>query len=231
MLSVLIVCRQVDEFLLRTIKSVEDLNPQIIIDISPNEDIPLGVRKNRLISVAAYEWVLVLDSDEIISKKLVNEIKNVVFIGDQNTHGYALSYENYAFNKKLLHRGEKYAKVRLFHKRYGILDPYPIHEEIIIDGPVDKLKGVIYHNSYRTFSQILIKFTKYAWQMAGEKRKSHEGVTLKKLFFYGPHMVWARVIKDEAWRDGWQGIVIAICFGYMETLMYWILLWRNLFQR
>lgn len=231
MISVLIVCRQVDDMLLRTIKSVEALNPQILVDISSGGKEALGARKNRLIYQAAYEWVLVLDTDEVASKQLMKEIINVVSHTKKNICGYKISYQNYAFGNLLLYGGEKFSKVRLFQRQYGILTPLSIHEEIEISGEIDKLTGTIYHYSYRTLRQVFIKFTKYAWQMAGEKRKVHEGVTLKKLFLYGPHMVWARAIKDEGWRDGWRGIVIALCFGYMETLMYWLLLWRNIFQR
>src|SRR3989344_2598627 len=229
MLSVLIVCRRVDALLMRTVKSVEELKPQILIDISEGNE-ALGIRKNRLITRAAHDWVLVLDTDETISQPLAKKIHEIVKHSRSEIHGYKIQYRNYSFGRATSYGGEKFAKTRLFQKRYGLITPLTIHEEIHIDGKINKLNGFIQHYSYRSFIQLLIKFTKYAWQVAGEKRKAHERVTLKKLFLYGPHMVWARVIKDEGWRDGWRGIVIALCFGYMETLTYWLLLWRELFS-
>jgi len=213
---------------MRTVKSVAFLNPQILIDISTDGKIPLGVRKNRLISCAAYEWVLVVDTDEVISERLVKEIDHIVNCASNDFHGYEIQYQNYIFNKPVNYGGEKYSRVQLFRKIYGIFTPVPIHEHPVVEGKIGKLKGVIKHYSYVSLPKVLIKFTRYAWQMAGEKRKAYEGVTLKKLFLYGPHMVWARAIKDEGWRDGWQGIVIALCFGYMESLTYWLLLLRNI---
>lgn len=228
MLSVLIVCRKIDDLLLRTIKSVEQLQPQILVDISADQNKALGDRKNRLIHYASYEWVLVLDTDEVVSKELLREVREVVRINSSEFQGYQIHYQNYIFGKPARYGGERYSRTQLFRKNHGSFSPLPIHEYPIVKGKLGKLKGVIHHYSYVSLPQVLRKFTKYAWQMAGEKQKAHEHVTLKKLFLYGPHMVWARAIKDQGWRDGWQGVVLALCFGYMETLMYWLLIVRNL---
>lgn len=228
MLSVLIICRKIDDLLLKTIKSVEPLQPQVIVDVSVDQKKALGKRKNGLIENASSEWVLVLDTDEVVSKSLLHEVGEIVRKNSSEFHGYQIPYQNYAFGKALGYGGEKYGKVRLFRKRYGHVTQLPIHEEVVVDGKIGKLKGVIHHYSYVSLPQVLRKFTKYAWQMAGEKQKAHEQVTIKKLFLYGLHMVWARAIKDHGWRDGWQGIVLALCFGYMEILMYWMLIVRNL---
>lgn len=227
MLSVLIVCRDVDVFLLRTIRSIESIKPQILIDISDRDE-ALGIRKNRLIQQAAYEWVFILDTDETVSPELVDEVKKLVTKSTSNIHGFQIPYSNHIFGKSARFGGESYSRVQLFRKQYGLFTPSPVHEYPVVEGRIEKTSGVINHYSYRSLWGILTKFTKYAWQVAGEKRKSHERVTLKKLIMYGPHMVWARAIKDQGWRDGWRGIVIALCFGYMETLTYWFLLWRNL---
>lgn len=230
MISVLIVCKEVDDNLIRTIRSVEALKPQILVDVS-NKDEPLGVRKNRLIESAANDWVLILDTDEQVSKDLVLGIQNF-FSHSKTTKAFKIKYQNFIFGYEARFSGEVYQKIRFFNKKYGNISQSSVHEEIqIMTTNIGQLNGVIRHYSYVSLLQVLRKFTKYAWQMAGEKQKDHESVTLKKLFMYGPHMVWARAVKDQGWRDGWRGIVIALCFGYMETLIYWLLLWRNFINR
>ena len=226
MLSLIIICQQVDELLTRTLKSCEYLGAQVLIGYAGTDTISLGERKNVLIEQAANDWILLLDTDEVISPQLSKEIEEIMMKSPDDINGYLIPYENYAFGKPVKFGGERYSKVRLFRKLYGSVVKVPVHEEIIIKGNVGKLTGIIRHYSYRSLDQVFTKFTKYAWQMAGEKFKAREKVTLKKLFLYGPHMVWARVIKDEGWRDGWRGILIALCFGYMESLMYWLLLYR-----
>jgi hypothetical protein len=57
------------------------------------------------------------------------------------------------------------------------------------------------------------------------------GMTLNHLFMYGPHMFWARFVKDQGYKDGFAGFVLAAAFGYMETLQYWMyaffLYWKD----
>lgn len=229
MLSVLIVCRTIDDLLIRTVRSVVPLNPQILIDVSPESNVALGVRKNRLISQAAHEWVLVLDTDEVVSSELRREIEHVIKDYVSDIHGYKIPYQNYAFGAVIHFGGEIYSRIQLFRKKYGSFTPAVVHEHPVVIGEIYLLKGMINHYSYVTILAVLTKFAKYAWNIAGEKKKANEHLTLKKLFMYGPHMVWARAVKDQGWRDGWRGIVIALCFGYMEALTYWMLLWRKLF--
>lgn len=228
MFTVIIVCQQIEELLLRTVKSIEGLTPQILIDISLKGE-PLGVRKNQLIRQAANDWVLILDTDEIVSPQLFKELKAVIKNSPPEINGYFIPYRNYAFGSSVKYGGENFSKVRLFRKIFGNVTHRVVHEEIIIHGKIGKIREAIYHYSYRSLRQTLSKFTKYAWQVAEEKLEARELVTPAKLFLYGPHMVWARAVKDEGWRDGWRGIVIALCFGYMEALTYWMLLWRKLF--
>ncbi len=229
MISVLIICRRVDNYLIRAINSVISIKPQVIIDISESSKSNLGERKNRLIKIAKYEWILVLDTDEVVSKELLSKIVQIARVSPNEVNGYRITYQNYIFGRPVYYGGEKYARVQLFRKNMAKYAALPIHEYPIVDGKVIDLDGVIHHYSYVNLIIVLLKFTKYAWQMAGEKKKAGERVTLKKLLLYGPHMVWARAIKEEGWRDGWRGILIALCFGYMESLMYWLLLWRNIF--
>ncbi len=61
---------------------------------------------------------------------------------------------------------------------------------------------------------------------AGKPGMTADGI-LKQLFLYGPHMVWARFIKEKGYKDGWRGLVLALAFGYMEGLTYWFLLFRK----
>lgn len=142
--------------------------------------------------------------------------------------GYKIPYQNYVFGKPVYYGGEKYSKIRLFRRGFGRVTPEPLHEEVVVNGPVGQLHGVIHHYSYRTPRQLFSKFTKYASIAAREKYKRSERITLRLLLLNGPHMFWARFIKNQGYKDGWRGLVLALAFGYMEGLTYWILAYRQL---
>lgn len=199
-----------------TQKVLEQYNGTIVETKSDN----LGKRKQDLVKKAKNDWILVLDSDERVSLKLYEEIKKI----DKKYFAYRIPYQNYVFGKPVYWGGERYGKIRLFRRGYGRVTPVPIHEEVIVDGSVGELRGVIHHHSYRTSWQLFEKFTHYAWITAQEKKKNDESTTPANLFLYGPHMFWARFVEERGYKDGLTGFILAFAFSYMETLTYWILL-------
>jgi len=207
---------------------------------------PLGVRKQELVERAKGEWILVLDADERVSPKLFQEIKSLTH-SPRRSHGftlfslppsevvnpvaYRIPYQNYVFGRPVHYGGERYSKVRLFRKGYGRISPEALHEEVrVIEGirEIGEFSGVIHHHSYRTQWQLFVKFTKYAWMTARQMKRQGATLSFAKLFFYAPHMFWARFIKEKGYKDGWRGFVLALAFGYMEGLTYWFLFFRAL---
>ena len=243
-LSIIMITRNCSEVLNETLESIEGLWKELLVSdqnstdgtrdilehykasIIETESDNLGKRKQELVKKAKGDWILVLDSDERVSAELREEIKTKIHgsrLGgrDDKPKAYRIPYQNYVFGRAVYWGGERYSKVRLFRNGYGNVGKIPLHEEITVDGKIGEMKGVIHHHSYRTISQLFRKFTSYALIPARLKKKH---VTFAKLFLYGPHMFWARFIEEKGYKDGLHGLVLAIAFGYMETLTYWMLL-------
>ncbi len=204
-----------------TVEIIKKYGGRIIRQTTEN----LGKRKQQLVEMARGDWILILDADERLSGELREEMGRLEDgkAGRKKPIAYKICYQNYVFGKPVYYGGEKYAKVRLFKNGFGRVREMPLHEEIEIRGKVGELKGSIHHQSYRSPAQLFSKFTAYA-RIAAQEQKT---VSPKKLFFYGPHMLWARFVKEEGYRDGWRGFVLALAFAYMETLTYWLLLVKN----
>ncbi len=244
-LSIVMITKNVGRVIEEALKSVEGLWDELLVDDDGSMDGTrkiiqqyggkiftlknrnLGERKQRLVDKAKEDWILVLDSDERVSEELYKEIKKIKMRNDKKVNGYSIPYQNYVFGKPVYYGGEAYGKVRLFRKGKGTIELSPVHEEVVVKGSVGKLKGVFHHYSYRSFGQLFSKFTRYALIAAEEKKKKGEDISLTKLFLYGPHMFWARFIKEKGYKDGWQGLVLASAFAYMEGLTYAMLLWRK----
>lgn len=246
-LSVVIITKNADEVIEKSLKSVGRLWRELLVADDNSTDGTralveryggkiftlknknLGERKQWMIGKARGDWILVLDSDERLSKKLQQEIKEIL----RNPYlskgivGYKIPYQNYVFGKPVYYGGEDYNKIRLFRKAKGKISKLPLHEEVTVNGKIGILCGKIHHHSYRNPAQLFSKFTRYAQIAAEEKKKKGESVSLGKIFLYGPHMFWARFIKEKGYRDGWRGFILAFVFAYMEGLTYAMLLWRQ----
>jgi len=229
----------------RTLQSVKSLVDEIVVVDNNSTDKTIEITKRYKAKIINYrgknlglqykkglknvktKWVLILDSDEYLSKELYDEIKKL-FLNKKKLEeydGYLIPFQNHFLGKPVNFGGENYKMLRLFNKNKVIVTPEKVHQKYLLKSKKGGcLKGKIIHHSYRTLWQTYKKFTYYAIEEAKKKFKKNETLTLEKLFLYGPHMFYARFIKDEGYKDGLFRIPLDLGFAYMEFLSYWALL-------
>lgn len=173
-------------------------------------------------------WTLMLDSDEIVSLRLAQEIGSLLKRKKQYCAAYEIPYQNHFLGRKINYGGENYQMLRLFKTKSVSVKGSLLHERLeLIRGRKGHLKGKIYHYSYRSIRQIYAKFTDYARIEARLKYTIGEKSSWKKTVLYPLHMLWARFIKDKGYRDGLSRISLDLGFAYMEWLTYLILAFKN----
>lgn len=245
-LSVVMITKDADELLQESLASVDGLADEIIVidDYSTDETIDiakkhrahiylhhekdLGKQKAYGINKAKGAWILILDSDEILSQLLKQEIKKELRRKDNPYAGYGIPYQNHFLGKPIRHGGENYKMLRLFRKENALTPPALVHEKVELkNGKIGYLKHKIFHYSYRSLLQVYRKFTDYALREAEKKMSAGEQTGLKKVILYPIHMFWARFIKDKGYKDGWFRMPLDLGFGYMEFLTYFMMMFKK----
>lgn len=245
-LSVVMITRNADRLLTNSLESVKKLADEIIVvDNNSNDNTVeiaknfgakvyslstdnLGEQKNYGVSKTKNDWVLILDSDEMVSETLAREIKNTIS-KPTKFYGFKIPYQNHLFGKPIFYGGEDYAMLRLFKKKYAKINHALIHETVIVKNfNFGKLDNKILHYSYNNLCQLYAKFTDYAIREARQKKQNAEKSSLKKVFAYPAHMFYARYIKDKGYKDYWARIFLDLGFSYMEFLTYLALAIFNL---
>lgn len=190
-----------------------------------NREKDFGKQKALGQSKAIYEWILALDSDEIVSKELSREIKVLLSQKNIQYDGFYIKYQNHFLGKKIYFGGESYQKLRLFRKSIAVIKPAMVHEEFFLKSKnIGNLKHKIFHYSYRSISQIYIKFTIYSIKEARKKIAKGDNTNLEKIVLYPPHMFWCRYVKEKGYRDGIFRIPLDLGFAYMEFLSYFLMI-------
>lgn len=247
-ISLLISTKNSSETLVKTLKSVENFCDEIVIVDNLSKDNTREIAKKFKAKILIYKgsnlgkqyqkglekvknkWVLILDSDEILSINLKKEILSLFKTKKiNNFDGYFIPFQNHFLGKPLNYGGENYKMLRFFKKDKIIITPEKIHQKYILKSKkVGFLKGKIIHYSYRNIWQVYKKFTYYATVEAKNKAKKKEKSNFKKIFLYPLHMFYARFIKDKGYKDGFFRIILDLGFAYMEFLTYFLLLIYNL---
>lgn len=248
-ISILIITKNNQDTIEKTLESVKDFDQVVVVDSNSNdktrdivnkvlktktlkiikkEFIDIGKQRNYGLKYCLSEWILILDSDEVVSKKLSEEIYKVLNNQKQEYSAYEIPYSNYFCGKELKYGGEDYKMVRLFKKKCLEIKPSIVHNKLILKkGKIGKLKEKIIHYSYRSLYQVYKKFTDYSFKTACVKAEKGEKSSLKKIFIYPLHMFWARYFKDKGYKDGLYRIPLDMAFAYMEFLTYLLLVFKS----
>jgi glycosyltransferase involved in cell wall biosynthesis len=176
-LSVVIITYQEEENIARCLDSVKNLADEIVVVDSNSTDRTVeicrslgcrifshafegyGKQKQFAVDQAANDWVLSLDADEVVSKELHTEIRNLMNIENNPVAGYRIPRSFFYMGRILKHTKEDH--LRLFNRKKGHFTLVPVHEEIIAEGTILKLKEKLIHYSYRDISHHLQKIDSY----------------------------------------------------------------------
>lgn len=175
-----------------------------------------GWSKNNASSFAKNDWILIIDSDEVVDKELLKELKNKKL--DKKTV-YKLNFKAFYKDIQVKHCGWNNQKIkRLYNKDETSYNSNDVHEDIIIDGLKQEiLKGNVEHYSYNSISEFIIKADRYSTLFAtnnvGKKSSSPT-----KAFFNGIYSFFRTYILKQGFRDGYVGLIIA--FSHAVTNFY-----------
>ncbi|MFT3858118.1 MAG: glycosyltransferase family 2 protein [Aquabacterium sp.] len=186
-----------------------DIARQLGAKVYQTSDWPgFGIQKNRALSHATSDWILTIDADERVTPALAKEIRQAV---QRNASAaYASPRLTYFAGKPVRHCGwYPDHSARLFRRGRGRFSDHLVHEHLILDDPVLRLKGDLLHYSYRDMQQARIKEDAYGRAGAQELiRKGRRPMALT------PHLkggwAWFRTfILRGGILDGRTGMAIS----------------------
>jgi glycosyltransferase involved in cell wall biosynthesis len=175
-----------------------------------------GWTKNKAASYAKNDWILIIDSDEVVDEELFHILKTKKL--DPQTV-YQLNFKAFYKDIQVKYCGWNNQKIkRLYNKTYTHYNDNDVHEDIITDNfNIKLLKGNVEHYSYQSIEQFVNKANTYSTLFA----KNHAGKKSSsptKAFFNGAYSFIKTYIFKQGFRDGYVGLVIA--YSHMVTNFY-----------
>jgi glycosyltransferase involved in cell wall biosynthesis len=179
------------------------------------EFLGFGPTKNRAISYATNEWILSLDSDEVLSREFVENIATKK-LNAQNV--YTILRTNYYKQQQIKHCWGNDIIVRLFHKEKTKFTDKKVHEHIITEGfQITALEGIVKHYPYATVSDFIVKLDKYSTIYAQDNVGKKHSSPLKAIA-NGSFSFFKTYFIKRGFLDGYAGLIIA--FSHMATNFY-----------
>ena len=178
-----------------------------------------GSQKKYAFSLAKNNWILSIDADEVLSDNLVGELKSEM--RSPAFTGYYVPI-NLVFMGKVFKFGKeaRMFRLRLFNKKFGTLQDNNLHEKILVQGNVKKLKGRIYHYSYKNYEQYFNKFNNYSSVSAQIAYDSGKKKTRGAILLAIPFNFFKCYVLDGNFMNGFQGFCWAIVSSYYVFIKY-----------
>jgi len=198
-----------------TDKTVEIAKKYPNVTLISGEFLGFGPTKNRAISYATHEWVLSLDSDEVLSKEFVQQLQKREL---SNKSVYTILRTNYYKTTQIKHCWGDDVIVRLFNKKTTHFTDKKVHEKIITDNlNIDALEGSVKHYPYATVSDFIVKLDKYSTIYAQDNVGKKSSSPLKAIV-NGSFSFFKTYFLKKGFLDGYAGLIIA--FSHMATNFY-----------
>jgi glycosyltransferase involved in cell wall biosynthesis len=170
-------------------------------------------QKNKGLSMAAHQWVFVLDADERITGELRKEILDVVQ-DKSSLDGYYIPRKNYFAGKWIKHGGwwPDYT-LRLFRREKGLFGIREVHEAVTINGTTGYLKSPMEHYSYKNSADYLKRMKLYSFLAAKELFKEGRNANFCDIIIRPIATFFRMSLLQLGILDGTYGVKLAYLYS------------------
>jgi len=179
--------------------------------------------KNYGNEIAKYDWILSVDADEVLSPKLISNIRALKL---QESHIYSINRLNNYCGQWIKHCGwHPDWNNRLFHRKTTKWKGNFVHEKLAFSSNIRsiRLKGLLYHYSYQNSADHWQRIERYAELSAQQLFQDGKKATFLKLWM-GPIARFIRTYFIKlGFLDGKAGWTISVRTGFLVRKKYLLL--------
>jgi len=169
-----------------------------------------GPQKNKALAMASKDWVLSLDADEMVSPELRREMEYLMT--NPEAHAAFVIPRRSSYCGKFMHHSGWWPDyvTRLFRKGSARFSDDLIHERIIVDGSLGRLKHPIIHAAFEDMDEVLETMNRYSTIGAKMMYERGKRSTLSKAILHGLWSFFQTYVVRAGFLDGREGFMLAL---------------------
>jgi glycosyltransferase involved in cell wall biosynthesis len=175
-----------------------------------------GLQHQHAESLAPTDWIFSIDSDEVATPELVDEIAKL----DLDSRCiYRIRFDN-VFNGKTIRCCGWYpdTHLRLYDKSVGGFGDQQVHEKLRTDGlKICDLRGKIRHYSYDSIDDFLLKMRRYS-ELFAQQHRCKRGATVTTAIVHGLFAFVKSYFLQRGIICGYEGFIIS---SYNAQTAFW----------
>ena len=237
-ISAYIVTLNEEKRLEKTLQAVKQVADEIIIVDSGSTDRTEEISKKYNCKFIFHKWknissqkqfaqnqcqndfVLSLDSDEILSPKLIDEINEIKINSDFDAYKIIIK-DIYPNQIKPSLFAKKYNLIRLYNRKVVTMPDNLTHDRVVFlkkDVKIKQLKNIIYHNSYVSLSQMWFKYNMYTDELLKTYIIENKKYSKIRLIYEFPLQFIKYYFLKRQFLNGWFGFINSVSLAYFRFL-------------
>ena len=205
-----------------TVAIAQALGAEVTVDVDWQG---FGVQKGRALALARCDWVLSIDADERVTQALQTEIQQA--LAAPQFAAYAVPRLSSFCGQFMRHSGwYPDHVVRLFRRGDAKFSNDLVHEKVITQGKVGRLKSELLHETYRSLEQMLDKSNAYSSAGAVDHLSKGQSASLASAIARSAWAFLRTYFLRLGFLDGRMGFVLAVSVAqttYYRYLKLWML--------
>jgi glycosyltransferase involved in cell wall biosynthesis len=180
-------------------------------------------QKNSVAQKATQEWILGLDTDEVVSPELRAEIERTFSDPRQLEQFAAFSFPRLThYCGRWIRHGDWYPdrSTRLWRKGRADWGGADVHEKLHVNGLVGKLQADLFHFTNESINRHLQKLVPFSDEFVKKNLAADRSASVFDLAVRPPWRFIRAYIFRLGFLDGWQGYYIACHNAFSAVARY-----------
>jgi glycosyltransferase involved in cell wall biosynthesis len=175
-----------------------------------HEYIQSSKQKNWAIPQCAHEWVLQIDTDEVLESGAKEEILRRIAAAPPDVHAFALPRKNHVLGK-WLSTANLYPdlQTRVFRRDVGRFEDKEVHAHVSVPGKIEVLEHNVLHYGMTSISKQLRNIDRYSRYQADELRKRGKQFRWAQMVVRPPAVFAYYYFWKLGFTSGYRGLLVA----------------------
>jgi len=175
-----------------------------------------GPQKNIGIDRAVRPWILILDCDERVGAELRDEILETIGSpSPEGATGFEVPRRNYLGGRWVRGAGSSPDyQLRLFRKGAGRYNDTPVHENLLIQGTIGRLKNPLDHDPERSIGDHVRRTHFYTDLLVPQVLRKYGRVRGYHFVLHPLSAFLKLYVLKRGYRDGVAGFILSILGGF-----------------
>ncbi|MEK6236664.1 MAG: glycosyltransferase family 2 protein [Planctomycetales bacterium] len=237
-ITVCILFKNDADRLVRTLRSLDVFEEIIAADTGSQDESPsicrqfgaqvaslpwlgFGATRRRLFRLAKQPWILWIDTDEVLTEELRDELLQLFARGEPDGNAYSVNRKMNFLGRWVLH-GNWFPdrNIRLFRRDVWEMDDALVHEKVTVSCPVGRLHGLLEHYSYRDREDYRNRMEWYADLWAKQRFQEGKRSSRGRVLWHGFWAFARGYFLKKGFLDGLLGLEVASLNGWAAARKY-----------